>query len=62
MSEDSPEGKARREAYYNRMCLCGHAFGNHSMFSGCLLCNCGCPHDTPRTVEYTALGKFEGTT
>lgn len=52
---DSPEAMQRRLAYYERMCLCGHHFGNHSMFSGCLLCPCGCPQDTVRTVEYTRL-------
>lgn len=37
---DSPEGQARREAYYNKQCWCGHAMGNHMMVTGdCLLCD-----------------------
>lgn len=37
---DSPEAVARREAYYNRLCWCGHALGNHTMITGdCMLCD-----------------------
>jgi hypothetical protein len=49
---DSPEAQARREAFYNRTCACGHAFGNHSMFSGCLQCPCGMADDSRQALEH----------
>jgi hypothetical protein len=37
---DSPEARARREAFYDRMCWCGHAMGNHLMVTGeCMMCD-----------------------
>jgi hypothetical protein len=57
---DSDEYRQRMASFNERTCLCGHAFGNHSIFSGCLLCACGCAHDTPRTVEYTDLTSVSG--
>jgi len=37
---NSPESRARREAYYNKECWCGHAMGNHSPITGeCMMCD-----------------------
>ena len=37
---DSPEARARREAFYDKPCWCGHAMGNHMLVTGeCLLCD-----------------------
>ena len=48
------------EAYSNRQCLCGHAFGNHSLFSGCMICPCNGAHDKPPLrIDYQP-GDFTG--
>lgn len=39
-SDDSDEARARREAFYDKQCWCGHAMGNHMLVTGeCLLCD-----------------------
>lgn len=40
---DSEEARqARRNAYYDKLCACGHALGNHSPITGeCMLCDHG---------------------
>lgn len=56
---DSPEAQARREAYYNRTCRwCGHAMGNHMIFSGCILCLEGCsgsPEPEPASLPLNGV-------
>lgn len=52
---DSEEYRHRMAAFSEKMCVCGHAFGNHSLFSGCMLCPCGCTREKERTVVYTRL-------
>jgi hypothetical protein len=49
---DSPEAEARREAYYNKECWCGHALGNHSQITGdCMLCDHSTTADQIREHE-----------
>jgi hypothetical protein len=38
---DSEEARqARRDAYYDKLCWCGHALGNHTAITGdCMLCD-----------------------
>ncbi len=49
---DSPEAVARREAYYNKECWCGHALGNHSPITGdCMLCDHATTADAIRNEQ-----------
>jgi hypothetical protein len=39
---DEEERQKRRNAYYDKLCACGHALGNHSPITGeCMLCDHG---------------------
>lgn len=41
MNHDDEEAcRYRRETYYDKMCWCGHAMGNHTLVTGeCMLCD-----------------------
>ncbi len=39
LTEDE-QAEARRQAFYDKQCWCGHAMGNHMLITGeCLLCD-----------------------
>lgn len=40
MTTEEDAAQARREAFYDKQCWCGHAMGNHTMITGeCMLCD-----------------------